>query len=209
MFLNNKSVDEKAHFYIWLHIVTITLVLIGALNWGSIGFFSFNFVDKIFKKFSVYIYILVGLAALHLAIKRDTYLNFLGWTVFPVNLLKVSKPANSNVQVEIDVKPEVVKVLYWASNPSASKPLASNTDFDNDTTSNDANIQTALKAYENTENAGVAEVLNGKATLHFLCPSKYKVGSSIFKRTLEKHVHYRMVYPNGWLSNVYTHKVDC
>jgi uncharacterized membrane protein YuzA (DUF378 family) len=197
MFLNNKSVDEKAHFYVWLHIVTISLVLIGALNWGSIGFFSLNFVNKIFKKFSVYIYMLVGIAALHLAIKRDTYLTFLGWTVFPVNLLKVSQPANSNVQVEIDVKPDVVKVLYWASNPES-----------NSIASDDAKVQTYVKAYENNENVGVAEVINGKATLHFLCPSKYSVGT-IFKRTLEKHVHYRMAYPNGWLSNVYTHKVNC
>lgn len=200
MFLNNKTVDEKAHFYVWLHVITITLVLIGALNWGSIGLFSFNFVNKIFKNFSIYIYILVGLAALHLAIKRDTYLSFLGWTVFPVNLLKVSQPANANVHLEVDVKPDVVKVLYWASNPESN--------VDENKVNDDKNIQNYIKAYENTENVGVVEAVNGKATLHFLCPSKYTVGS-IFKRTLDKHVHYRMVYPNGWLSNVYTHKVVC
>lgn len=199
MFLDNKDIDFKARFYVWLHIVIITIVLVGALNWGSIGLFSFNFVNKIFKKKAIYIYILVGLAALYLALKRDTYLTFLGWTVFPANLLKVSKPTNSNVKLDVDVKPGAIKVLYWASNPKSSSDVISD---------KLANAQTYIKAYENTENVGVVEVLNGKATLHFLCPSKYTVGT-ILKRELEKHVHYRMVYPNNWLSDVYTVKVDC
>jgi uncharacterized membrane protein YuzA (DUF378 family) len=193
MFLNDKNVDEKAHFYVWLHIVTISLVLIGALNWGAIGIFNYNFVNKIFKGFSLYIYVLVGLAALHLAIKRDTYLSFLGWMAFPVSLLKVSKPANSNVQVNVDADPDVIKVVYWASNPSK----------------HDEVVETPQKAYENNENVGVSEVVNGKATLHFLCPSKYNVGYSVFERTLEKHVHYRFVYVNGWLSDVRTLNVNC
>ena len=51
MFFNNNDLDETAHYYIWLHIVTISLVLIGALNWGSIGLFSYNFVNKLFKSY--------------------------------------------------------------------------------------------------------------------------------------------------------------
>jgi len=194
MFLNEKDLDETAHYYIWLHIVTITLVLIGALNWGSIGLFSYNFVNKIFKSYSIYIYILVGLAAVHLAIKRDSYLSFLGWMAFPVSLLKVSQPANSNVQVDVNVKPGVVKVLYWAANPAKHDGTV---------------VETPQEAYKNTENVGVAQVLDGKATLHFLCPSQYKVGSSLLKRTLKKHVHYRMAYANGWLSDVHTLDVHC
>ena len=191
---NKPDLDETAHYYIWLHIVTISLVLIGALNWGSIGMFSYNFVAKLFKSFSVYVYILIGLAAVHLAIKRDSYLSFLGWMSFPVYLLKVSQPANSNVQIDVDVKPGVVKVLYWAANPSKG--------------GKEEIIDTPQKAYENTENVGVSQVLDGKATLHFLCPSQYKVGR-VLKHTLEKHVHYRMVYGNGWLSNVHTIDVKC
>jgi len=195
MFLNESDLDETAHYYIWLHIVTISLVLIGALNWGSIGLFSYNFVSKIFKSYSIYIYILVGLAAVHLGLKRDSYLSFLGWMAFPVSLLKVSQPANSNVHVDVNVKPGVVKVLYWASNPSKE--------------GKEEIVETPQEAYKHTENVGVSQVLDGKATLHFLCPSKYNVGSSVFKRTLEKHVHYRMAYPNGWLSDVQTLNVNC
>jgi hypothetical protein len=65
------------------------------------------------------------------------------------------------------------------------------------------------EAYKHTENVGVSQVLDGKATLHFLCPSQYNVGSSLFKRTLKKHVHYRMAYANGWLSDVQTLNVNC
>lgn len=192
MVSNNNDLNDKAYYYVWLHIITITLVLIGAINWGSIGLFSYNFVDQIFKSYSIYIYILVGIAAVHLAIKRDTYLSFLGWMAFPTSALKVSKPANSNVKVEVNVKPGVVKVLYWASNPSNNNKV----------------IESPQEAYDNTENVGVSEVDNNKATLHFICPSQYDVGF-LFKNTLEKHVHYRMLYANGWLSNVYTTKIDC
>jgi hypothetical protein len=201
--VSNNDLNDKAYYYVWLHIITITLVLIGAINWGSIGLFSYNFIDKIFKSYSIYIYILVGIAAVHLAIKRDTYLSFLGWMAFPTSALKVSKPANSNVKVEVNVKPGVVKVLYWASNPSNNKnviTLDENQSF--------SSYETPQEAYDNTENVGVSEVDNNKATLHFICPSQYKVGL-LFKNTLEKHVHYRMLYANGWLSNVYTTKIDC
>jgi uncharacterized membrane protein YuzA (DUF378 family) len=48
-------------------MVTFPLVIIGALNWGLIGFFKFNLVMKIFggaPTVEQIIYALVGLAAL-------------------------------------------------------------------------------------------------------------------------------------------------
>jgi len=51
--------------------VVLVLVLIGALNWGLVGFFSFDLVAKIFGTMSIIsrvIYALVGLAAIYLAI---------------------------------------------------------------------------------------------------------------------------------------------
>jgi hypothetical protein len=53
----------------------IALTIIGALNWGAIGLFNFNFVDAIFgggareetSGVSRFIYALVGLAGLALA----------------------------------------------------------------------------------------------------------------------------------------------
>jgi len=45
------------------------LVIIGGLNWGLVGIFSFNLVDAIFGVMSVLsriIYILVGLSAIYM-----------------------------------------------------------------------------------------------------------------------------------------------
>lgn len=49
------------------------LVIVGALNWGLLGFFSWNLVGAIFggdmSGLSRFIYALVGLAGLYLIIK--------------------------------------------------------------------------------------------------------------------------------------------
>lgn len=51
-----------------LGYVALALVIIGAVNWGLIGFFQFNLVDTIFMTMpaiSRIIYALVGLAGLY------------------------------------------------------------------------------------------------------------------------------------------------
>lgn len=51
-----------------LNIIALTLVIIGALNWGLIGIMDFNLVDLIFGIGSIWsrtIYVLVGLAGLY------------------------------------------------------------------------------------------------------------------------------------------------
>ena len=50
-----------------LNLITLTLVIIGALNWLLVGLFKFNLVDAIFGSLSALtriIYILVGLSGL-------------------------------------------------------------------------------------------------------------------------------------------------
>lgn len=57
------SVNMKA-----LNIITLALVIIGALNWGLIGFFQFNLVDMLFGVGTVLsriVYGLVGIAGLY------------------------------------------------------------------------------------------------------------------------------------------------
>lgn len=51
-----------------LNIIALTLVIIGALNWGLIGIMNFNLVDSTFGIASIWsrtIYVLVGLAGLY------------------------------------------------------------------------------------------------------------------------------------------------
>ena len=53
----------------WLDYTLLTLVIIGAINWGLIGFFRFDLVAFIFVNmswFSRIIYALVGLGGLYL-----------------------------------------------------------------------------------------------------------------------------------------------
>ena len=52
-----------------LNYIALTLVIIGAINWGLIGFFRFNLVSLIFGDMTVLariIYALVGLSGLYL-----------------------------------------------------------------------------------------------------------------------------------------------
>jgi uncharacterized membrane protein YuzA (DUF378 family) len=51
----------------WLALV---LVIVGALNWGLVGFFNFNLVTTLFGEMSALstiVYDLVGLAAVYIA----------------------------------------------------------------------------------------------------------------------------------------------
>lgn len=52
----------------FLNCFCLTLVIIGAINWGLIGFFNFNLVSAILETgvFARIIYALVGLCGLYL-----------------------------------------------------------------------------------------------------------------------------------------------
>ena len=53
-----------------IEVLTLTLVLVGALNWGLIGLFGFDLVAALFGEMSVLsriVYSLVGLSAVYVA----------------------------------------------------------------------------------------------------------------------------------------------
>lgn len=51
-----------------LHMVTFTLVIVGAINWGLVGLFGYNLVDSLLGMgISNLVYILVGVSAVYLA----------------------------------------------------------------------------------------------------------------------------------------------
>ena len=47
-----------------LYRIALILVIVGAINWGLIGFFNFDLVTAIFGGFSRWIFAIVGLAGL-------------------------------------------------------------------------------------------------------------------------------------------------
>ncbi len=62
-----------------LKIIAYILVIIGAINWGLIGFFNFDLVATIFGEMTVLtriVYDLVGIAAIYLLFAhRDIYIH--------------------------------------------------------------------------------------------------------------------------------------
>lgn len=52
--------------FTWFDWLALVLVIIGALNWGLVGFFNYNLVDAIFgSNIGRVIYALVGLTGLY------------------------------------------------------------------------------------------------------------------------------------------------
>ena len=56
-------------------LVACFLVIIGALNWLTIGFVGYNFVQDLFGKSSNYVYMVVGLAGLYALIRKVMWLS--------------------------------------------------------------------------------------------------------------------------------------
>ena len=60
-----------------IKVIAIILVIVGGLNWGLVGLFSFDLVAAIFgamSSLSRIIYTLVGLAAIYLAVTSKSLL---------------------------------------------------------------------------------------------------------------------------------------
>ena len=134
--------------------------------------------------------IIILVIVVYLSVHRDTFLPFIGESVFPFTLIKDSTHAYGNVSktVQIDA-PDGTKVAYWAA-------------MSNNTVEANPEI-----AYDHYQNSGVTTVKNGKATLTVNCPAQYRV--SPFNTKLHKHIHYRIININGMISEIHTVKVVC
>lgn len=178
--------DDK-YFSKLFHKVAIVLLVIGALNWGLVGAFRINLVDRLLGKgsgLSRAVYVLVGIAALAVAFNRDTYLPFLGESVFPCSVLPDQVPAGATREVKVHAEPGA-KVVYWASEPSDGGDVP--------------NYQGAYREYQN---AGVATADNsGVAVLKVREPQAYTVP---IKGRLEAHVHFRICGPTGFVGRIKT-----
>lgn len=52
----------------WLDVVCLILIIIGAVNWGFIGFFNLDFISLIFGNMSMItriIFVVVGIAGIY------------------------------------------------------------------------------------------------------------------------------------------------
>lgn len=180
---------EIDHLRIWVDILTLVLIVVGAIIWGVVGITNFNPIDWLGKRTHPWvarsIYILVGLAALLHVASREYYLPFLGQSAFPCGSLIDRVPLNANTAVEIQTEPNK-SIIYWAAE--------SGTKIQHD----------PWMAYKDYANAGVTKSdSTGKAVLRFRLPSQYNVNIP-YARTLKPHVHYRVCKSNGLIGKVQT-----
>jgi len=164
----------------YLQIIAIGLIVLGALNWGFVGGLHINIIEKLIGKTIItkLLYILMGVSAFFLVFNRDTYLPFLGETIFPSSVLQEQTPAGATRTVKVKVKPHT-KVVYWASEPG-----------------DNLEKKNYKVAYAKYENAGVTTSdNNGIALLKVREPQSY----NILFQTLAPHIHYRIVKESGFL----------
>jgi uncharacterized membrane protein YuzA (DUF378 family) len=174
---------SSTRFYlrVKMHMVLVALVIIGALNWGS-SVFGYNLVEILNfhinqlvgyqTNLNKMIYIAIALAALRLALKKTTWLPFLGYSAFPSQSLVPNKYNSiGNTIIKVNVKPNT-RVAYWASLPRQT-----------------SEIPLVEQAYGKFENSGVVlSDNNGIAELLVLPGTEYIVPSG---RVIKRHVHYR------------------
>jgi len=172
-----------------LHMGAMVLVLVGAIAWGLIGTVGFNPVAALLGRGLVAntVYTLVGLAALFLVFRRDTYLPFLGETVLPCSLMPERTPEHADTEVTVNGLTPGAKVLFWAAEPE-NEGLSKLKDW--------------RRAYLEFSNAGVTTVdATGRAVLRVRKPQPYTIPSG---RRLESHVHWRVCEDGGLIGPVQT-----
>jgi uncharacterized membrane protein YuzA (DUF378 family) len=92
----------------WTIMVATALVLVGGLNWLSVGVADRDLVATLLGKGMAAraVYVLVGLSAVFLFFRRDTYLPFLGPTIFPVGALATKQPQGASEEITVPYDPE-------------------------------------------------------------------------------------------------------
>jgi len=166
-----------------LQKIAMVFIVFSAIHCGLVGCCKINLVERIFGKIlGRGIYILMGISALFVAFNRDTYLPFLGESVFPASVLQNQVPSGATRTVQVRGTPNT-KIVYWASEPT------------------DGTLKSAEKAYKNYNNAGVSITdHNGVAELKVREPQDYTIPF----RHLEPHVHFRECSTDGFLGRIKT-----
>lgn len=169
----------------WVTILLQVVVLAAAF----VGAVALMFARR-HRALAVVTGVAVALAAAALAARRETFLPFLGAAALPPSLLKDGPvaPRDANVETSVLVDaPDGTRVLYWGAQPA------------------EAVVDAPAPAYANYENAGVAVVKSGRATLRLACPASYRVP---WRGALDRHVHYR-VAAGAVLGPVHSAHVEC
>lgn len=176
-----------------LYMLGALLLVIGGLNWGIVALTGGDLVSSIFGRGSVIargVFLLVALAAIFVAFKRNYYLPFLGETHVPCSVIADKVPEGADSSIEVHVRPGA-KVIYWAAEP-ANEDLKTVVDY--------------RAAYLEYRNAGVTTAdTDGNAVLKVRTPQGYTVP---MKGMLPPHIHYRECDGRGFMKAIVTVTLD-
>ena len=157
----------------------MVILIVASINW-SLSLYNYNLVEilhnylnKIFKinyPINKIIYAYIALVAIYIALKRATWLPFLGETIIPDALIPLKVPNTYNKTITIKTEPNS-NIIYWSAMPHKDIP--------------DVSV-----AYEDYSNSGCVLSNNeGEAKLFIIEGSQYSVP---FNYNIKKHVHYRI-----------------
>lgn len=170
-------------YYFRFYMISIFLVLLFSI-YQSISILIKEGGTILTKLFAIVIFAI----SVYLAVRRNTYLPFLGPSVIPSNLIKDSVENKGAVKTTLALDmPDGTKVLYWASNPSKKE------------------YENPYEAYAGYNNIGIATVKNKSVIFQLECPGSYHVGFN----ELQPHLHYRILHPSGFAGSVKTLFVKC
>jgi hypothetical protein len=183
---------------IYIELISKLFLIIGGLSYISKFLTEKDLFDYIGNETIIYIIMLcIGISTLYNIFNRDYYLSFLGKAVIPIKLGQEQKKENL-IDVVLEKLPKQTTVLFWASKPNTKQ-----TD----------DILSYIDAYGDYSNSGIAQTdENGRVVVQIECPIEYTVPKfGMFKRKLNKHIHYRYEIPNkkGLYSRIYTKNVEC
>ena len=181
-------------FLAWVNLLTLFLVVVGALNWLLVGAMSFDAVAYLAAALGApaianVVYVLVGLSAILHLVSRDYYLPFLGQTAYPCGSLVVKTPDGADKNVKVVVAPNA-NVVYWAAEKNSGDI-----------------VKNPWLAYSEFANTGVAKAdAKGHAVLSVRKPASYRVPP--FGMKVHPHLHYRTCDGKGMLGKVNTIELD-
>jgi hypothetical protein len=162
----------------WLYLIAVVIVLFTCSVVGVQGLIKGGVLMR-------WIYVLVGVATIYLAVNRSIYLPFLGECAYPCSMMTEKTPEGATIELEVQVPPDSM-VVYWASEHSDQLDIAPD----------------PMTAYANYSNAGVVRAdAKGSVVLKIREPTQYRVP---LMGTLKKHVHYRYCKKMGLLSPIFT-----
>ncbi len=170
-----------------LHIIAVIVLILGGVYSGIKVITGKNILKKYSGDFHTLFYVVVAVAAIYLALNRNTYLPFLGRAAFPCKSLQPYVQKKTDTVKKIKTGKPNKKIVYWAAQPGGDY-----TKYDMD-------------AYADVSNYGVAYTdKDGVATIYFNNPQGYMIDHMGLMKAVDPNVHYRICEHNLLMGPVYT-----